>query len=83
MAALASIRRAQHTRCQLLFGRPAAATPDKYPSTWAACGLHDARLTAATTLLLIGVPERAVMDFIGWSNAAMIKQYAHVTETKS
>src|SRR5262245_36112921 len=27
--------------------------------------LHDARHTAATTLLLLGVPERAVMDVIG------------------
>jgi len=41
--------------------------------------LHDARHTAATTLLLLSVPERAVMDFMGWSNAAMIKRYAHVT----
>jgi integrase len=41
--------------------------------------LHDARHTAATTLLLLGVPERAVMDFMGWSNAAMVKRYAHVT----
>jgi integrase len=41
--------------------------------------LHDARHTAATTLLLLGVPERAVMDVMGWSNAAMVKRYAHVT----
>jgi integrase len=41
--------------------------------------LHYARHTAATTLLLLGVPERAVMDFMGWSNAAMVKRYAHVT----
>jgi hypothetical protein len=41
--------------------------------------LHDARHTAATTLLLLGIPERAVMDFMGWSNAAMVKRYAHVT----
>jgi integrase len=40
--------------------------------------LHDARHTAATTLLL-GVQERAVMDVMGWSNAAMVKRYAHVT----
>src|SRR5215467_4804857 len=39
--------------------------------------LHDARHTAATTLLLLGVPERAVMDYMGWSNAAMVKRYAH------
>ena len=41
--------------------------------------LHDARHTAATTLLLLGVPERAVMDMMGWSNAAMVKRYSHVT----
>jgi integrase len=42
-------------------------------------GLHDARHTAATTLLLLGVPERAVMDVMGWSNSVMVKRYAHVT----
>ena len=41
--------------------------------------LHDARHTAATVLLLLGVPERAVMDVMGWSNSAMVKRYAHVT----
>ena len=41
--------------------------------------LHDARHTAATVLLLLGVPERAVMDIMGWSNSAMVKRYAHVT----
>jgi integrase len=41
--------------------------------------LHDARHTAATVLLLLGVPERAVMDMMGWSNSAMMKRYAHVT----
>lgn len=41
--------------------------------------LHDARHTAATTLLLLGVRERAVMDVMGCSNTAMVKRYAHVT----
>jgi integrase len=41
--------------------------------------LHDARHTAATTLLLLGVPERAVMDVMGWSNSVMVQRYAHVT----
>ena len=41
--------------------------------------LHDARHTAATVLLLLGVHERAVMDVMGWSNSAMVKRYAHVT----
>jgi integrase len=41
--------------------------------------LHDARHTAATVLLLLGVPERAVMEFMGWSNTAMTKRYQHIT----
>jgi integrase len=41
--------------------------------------LHDARHTAATVLLLLGVPDRAVMEFMGWSNSAMAKRYQHVT----
>ena len=41
--------------------------------------LHDARHTAATVLLLLGVPERAVMDAMGWSSSAMVKRYQHIT----
>lgn len=41
--------------------------------------LHDARHTAATVLLLLGVPERAAMDFMGWSNTSMTKRYQHIT----
>lgn len=41
--------------------------------------LHDARHTAATVLLLLGVPERVAMEFMGWSNSAMAKRYQHVT----
>lgn len=41
--------------------------------------LHDARHTAATVLLLLGVPERAAMEFMGWSNSSMAKRYQHVT----
>lgn len=41
--------------------------------------LHDARHTAATVLLLLGIPERVVMDLMGWSNTAMAKRYQHVT----
>jgi len=41
--------------------------------------LHDARHTAATVLLLLEVPERAVMEFMGWSNSSMAKRYQHVT----
>ncbi len=40
--------------------------------------LHDARHTAATVLLLLGVPERAVMDFMGWSSTKMAQRYQHI-----
>lgn len=40
--------------------------------------LHDARHTAATVLLILGVPERAAMEFMGWSNSKMAKRYQHV-----
>jgi integrase len=42
--------------------------------------LHDARHTASTVLLLLGVPERIVMAIMGWSSAAMAKRYQHVTD---
>lgn len=41
--------------------------------------LHDARHTAATVLLLLGTPDRAVMSIMGWSNPAMAKNYQHMT----
>lgn len=41
--------------------------------------LHDARHTAATMLLLLGVPSRAVMDIMGWSHASMTTRYQHIT----
>ena len=41
--------------------------------------LHDARHTAATVLLLLGVPTRAVMDVMGWSHTAMTTRYQHMT----
>lgn len=41
--------------------------------------LHDARHTAATVLLIIGVPERVVMQIMGWSSTAMAARYQHVT----
>lgn len=41
--------------------------------------LHDARHTAATVLLLLGVPLPAVMTIMGWSNAKVAKRYSHVT----
>jgi integrase len=41
--------------------------------------LHDARHTAATVLLLLGVAERTVMGVMGWSNTAMAARYQHLT----
>ena len=41
--------------------------------------LHDARHTAATVLLILGVPERAVMGIMGWSHSAMAARYQHAT----
>ncbi|MGD9526249.1 tyrosine-type recombinase/integrase [Pseudonocardia sp.] len=43
--------------------------------------LHDARHTAATVLLILGVPERAVMGLMGWSTTAMAARYQHMTVT--
>lgn len=40
---------------------------------------HDARHTAATVLLILGVPERVVMQIMGWSSTAMAACYQHVT----
>jgi integrase len=41
--------------------------------------LHDARHTAATVLLILGVPERAAMGLMGWSSSAMAARYQHIT----
>ncbi|MGC0317532.1 tyrosine-type recombinase/integrase [Kitasatospora acidiphila] len=42
--------------------------------------LHDARHTAGTILLILGVPERIVMEVMGWSSSAMAQRYQHVTK---
>jgi Site-specific recombinase XerD len=42
--------------------------------------LHDARHTAATALLVLGVSSRAVMGIMGWSNSAMTVRYQHLTD---
>ncbi|WP_309080318.1 site-specific integrase [Zhihengliuella sp.] len=42
--------------------------------------LHDARHTAATLLLLMGVDGRVVMDMMGWSQASMLTRYQHVID---
>ncbi|MFJ4434777.1 tyrosine-type recombinase/integrase [Streptomyces sp. NPDC088923] len=43
--------------------------------------LHDARHTAATVLLILGVAERAVMGLMGWSSTAMAARYQHMVDT--
>ena len=43
--------------------------------------LHDARHSAATVLLLLGVPDRAVMGIMGWSKSDMMLRYQHLTGT--
>jgi integrase len=40
--------------------------------------LHDARHTAATVLLLLGIPDRIVMGIMGWSSTAMAARYQHI-----
>lgn len=40
--------------------------------------LHDARHTAATMLLVLKVPTRAVMEVMGWSQVSMTTRYQHV-----
>ncbi|HEY5979326.1 MAG TPA: site-specific integrase, partial [Microlunatus sp.] len=42
--------------------------------------LHDARHTAATVLLVLGVPERTVMGIMGWSSTGMAARYQHVSD---
>lgn len=43
--------------------------------------LHDARHTAATVLLILGVSERAVMGLMGSSTTAMAARYQHMVDT--
>ena len=67
-------------------GRPIAprADHDDWKALRAAAGARDARLpdarhTAATVLLLLGVPDRTVMGLMGWSQSAMTVRYQHLT----
>ena len=41
--------------------------------------LYHAGHAAATVLLLLGVPERAVMGIMGWSHGGMVSRYQHMT----
>lgn len=60
--------RTDYTEWKLLLER--AGVPERR--------LHDARHTAATVLLLLGIPERTVMGLIGWSSTAMAARYQHI-----
>jgi integrase len=42
--------------------------------------LHDVRHTAATVLLILGVPTPTAMALMGWSSAAMAKRYHHLID---
>ncbi|MBW4719634.1 tyrosine-type recombinase/integrase [Saccharothrix obliqua] len=42
--------------------------------------LHDSRHTAATTLMVLGVDHRVIMDIMGWSSGSMLKRYIHVSD---
>ena len=45
-----------------------------------AARLHDARHTAATLLLVIGIDSRTVMELMGWSSLALMQRYQHVVD---
>ncbi|GAA2665256.1 MULTISPECIES: tyrosine-type recombinase/integrase [Actinosynnema] len=42
--------------------------------------LHDSRHTAATTLMVLGIDHRVIMDIMGWSSQSMLKRYIHVSD---
>lgn len=43
--------------------------------------LHDARHTAATVLLILGVPTPTAMAIMGWSSASMARRYQHMVDS--
>ncbi|GAA3251961.1 tyrosine-type recombinase/integrase [Nonomuraea helvata] len=77
-------------RCGLIVSRPAGtgktiAIAQLGRALLASAGLrdgrlHDARHTAATVLLVLGVPERTVMAIMEWSSSGMARRYQHVTD---
>ncbi|MFJ2620012.1 site-specific integrase [Glutamicibacter sp. NPDC087344] len=75
----------------LVFARP-NGMPVDYRSDWQAWKdflklagvpegrVHDGRHTAATTLLLLGIEPRVVMEILGWSQVSMLTRYQHVLD---
>jgi integrase len=68
-------------------GRPLSTNSDyhEWKSLLAEAGLrdtrlHDARHTAATVLLILGVPTPTAMALMGWSSASMAKRYQHLID---
>jgi integrase len=68
-------------------GRPLSTNSDyhEWKNLLAEAGLrdtrlHDARHTAATVLLILGVPTPTAMALMGWSSAAMAKRYQHLID---
>ncbi len=41
--------------------------------------LFDGDRTLPVTSIILGVPDRAVMEIMGWSHAAMTSRYQHLT----
>ena len=40
--------------------------------------LHDARHTAATAMLVLGIDARTVMGLLGWSQLSLTQRYQHL-----
>src|SRR4051794_37815515 len=66
-------------------GRP--VDPDRHSRSWKhllddlgirPARLHDARHTAATFLLMLGVDQRTSMSLMGWAHAEVSERYQHV-----
>lgn len=76
---------------ELVFAR-ADGAPIKYRADWQAWKdflklagvpegrVHDGRHTAATTLLLLGIDPRVVMEILGWSQVSVLTRYQHVLD---
>ncbi|MEU5941656.1 tyrosine-type recombinase/integrase [Micromonospora sp. NPDC047548] len=54
------------------------ADHDAWEALLKEANVRDARHTAATMLLVLGLPTRAVMEVMGWSQMAMTTRYQHL-----